>query len=315
MLRFVIRRVLIAVAVLFVASVAVFFLLRLAHGDPAAIAAGPDATPKTIAAVRRKLGLDASPISQYLSWLRGLVTGDLGHSYINGASVSRLIHDGIGNTVELTTAAVVLAVVLGGIAGLVLGASRNRFVRYTVSGLTALAFAVPTYVSGVLLVLLFAVTIRLFPAGGHESLLADPAIGWQYLLMPALCLCLPAAATIARFLGTSVRQVQDEEYMATCVAKGLRPRRTLLRHAVPNALPPVLTIFGIQIGQMLGGAIVVEAIFAWPGVGQLLKDSVLNHDYLVVQDLLLFAIGVFVVVQLLTDLALAAVDPRVRLES
>jgi len=137
-------------------------------------------------------------------------------------------------------------------------------------------------------------------------------IGVQYLLMPALCLSLPAAATIARFLATSVRQQLDEEYVRTGVAKGLAGRRLLLRHALPNALPPVLTVAGIQVGQMLGGAIVVEAIFAWPGVGQLIKDSVLNHEYLVVQDLLLFAVAVFVIIQMAVDLLHAAVDPRIR---
>jgi peptide/nickel transport system permease protein len=204
-------------------------------------------------------------------------------------------------------------VVFGGAAGLALGTSRRPLTRGVVGGLVALAFAIPTYVSGVLLVLLFAVVLPILPAGGHESLFAQPVIGVQYLIMPALCLSLPAAATIARFLATSIRQQFDEEYLQTGVAKGLARRRLLLRHALPNALPPVLTVVGIQVGQMLGGAIVVEAIFAWPGVGQLIKDSVLDHEYLVVQDLLLFAVVVFVVIQMIVDLLHAAVDPRIRL--
>ena len=133
--------------------------------------------------------------------------------------------------------------------------------------------------------------------------------------MPALCLGLPAAAVIARFLSTSVRQVLDEEFVLTGVAKGLRRGRLIRAHVVPNALPPVLTILGIQVGQLLGGAIVVEAIFGWHGIGDLLVNSVLSRDYVLVQDLLLFAVAVFVVVQTLTDLAHAAVDPRVRLET
>jgi peptide/nickel transport system permease protein len=130
--------------------------------------------------------------------------------------------------------------------------------------------------------------------------------------MPALCLALPALATIARFLATTIRQQLDEEYLRAGIAKGLTSRRLLLRHALPNALPPVLAVAGIQVGQMLGGAIVVEAIFAWPGVGQLIRDSVLNHEYLVVEDLLLFAVAVFVVLQMVVDLLHAAVDPRLR---
>lgn len=314
MLRYALRRVPSAVLVLFVASIAVFAVLHLAPGDPAALAAGPDAPPGTVAAVRHQLGLDQPLPHQYLSWLGGVLTGNLGDSYVRHLPIATLIGNGAGNTLELAFGATVLAIVLGGVAGLVLGVVRNRVMQGVMTGLTGLAFAVPPYVSGVLFVLLFAVTIRLLPSGGHTSLLADPAIGVQYLIMPALVLALPAAAVLARFLSTSIRQVYDEEFIRTGVAKGLGERRIVLRHALPNALPPVLTVLGIQIGQMLSGAIVVEAVFAWPGVGQLIVDSVKSDDYLVVQDLLLIAVVVFVVFQTVTDLLHAAIDPRVRLE-
>jgi peptide/nickel transport system permease protein len=300
--------------VLIVASIVVFGVLHLAPGDPAAIAAGPDAAPSTVAAMRHTLGLDASLPRQYLGWLGGVLTGDLGDSYVRRLPIATLIADGAGNTFELAAAAIVLAVVLGGLAGMVLGVTRNRLARAATAALTALAFALPPYVSGVLFVLLFATTFRVLPPGGHGSLLDDPVIGVQYLVMPALALALPAAAVLARFLSTAVRQVYDEEYIRTGTAKGLRPRRIAVRHALPNALPPVLTVLGIQIGQMLGGAIVVEAVFAWPGVGQLIVDSMKSADYLVVQDLLLIAVAVFVVLQTVTDLLHAVVDPRLRPE-
>lgn len=315
MLRYALRRVPSAVLVLVIASIVVFGVLHLAPGDPAALAAGPDASPATIEAVRQQLGLDASLPQQYLAWLGGVVTGDLGNSYVRRLPIATLIGNGVGNTLALALGAIVLAVVLGGLAGLVLGVSENRAVRTVTTAVTALAFAVPPYVSGVLLVLVFAVTFRVLPPGGHTSLFGDPVIGVQYLAMPALALALPAAAVIARFLSTSIRQVYDEEFIRTGTAKGLRRRRIVLRHALPNALPPVLTILAIQIGQMLGGAIVVEAIFAWPGVGQLIVESVKSSDYLVVQDLLLMAVTVFVVLQTVTDLLHAAIDPRLRLES
>ena len=314
MIRYAIRRIPSALLVLFLASIAVFALIHLAKGDPAALAAGPDASPAEIAAKRHQLGLDDSLASQYLNWLRGELTGDLGNAYISGGSIDELVRNGLGNTVELTSGAVVLALALGGAAGMGMEVSRRRPVNAVLNALTTLAFAVPTYVSGVLLVLVLAVIFPILPAGGHESLLRDPTIGVQYLIMPALCLSLPAAATIARFLATSMRQVLDEDFLATGVAKGLKTRRLLFRHALPNALPPVLTIVGIQIGQMLGGATVVEAIFAWPGVGQLLRDSVLDHEYLIVQDLLLFAVAVFIVLQMITDLVHAYIDPRIRTE-
>lgn len=313
MLRYTLRRVPSAVIVLIVASIAVFGLIHLAKGDPAAQAAGPDASPEQVAAKRHELGLDRSEVHQYMSWLHGLGTGHLGRAYVSDTPVSQLIGNSLGNTIELTLAATLLAVALGGAGGLMLGAARRRIGKVVTGGLVAVAFAIPTYVSGVLLVLLFAVTWPILPSGGHQSLFTDPVVGVQYLVMPALCLALPAAATIARFLAAGLRQELDEDYVRTGVAKGLTNRRLLLRHALPNALPPVLAVMGIQIGQMLGGAIVVEAIFAWPGVGQLIKDSVLNHEYLVVQDLLLFAVAVFVVLQMIVDLVHAAVDPRIRL--
>jgi peptide/nickel transport system permease protein len=314
MFRYTMRRVPSAIIVLAVASVVVFGLIHLAKGDPAAAAAGPDASPEQVAAKRHALGLDQSLIHQYLSWAHGLLTGNLGRAYVSGTPVGQLIGNSVGNTVELTVAASLLTIAFGIPAGLLLGTVRRRSGRVLIEAVVGLAFAVPTYVSGVLLVLLFAVTWPILPAGGHESVIDNPGIGLQYLIMPALCLALPAMATVARFLATAVRQQLDEEYLQTGVAKGLTNRRLLLRHALPNAWPPVITVTGIQIGQMLGGAIVVEAIFAWPGVGQLIRDSVLSHEYLVVQDLLLFAVAVFVFLQVVVDLLHAAVDPRIREE-
>jgi peptide/nickel transport system permease protein len=315
MLRYAVRRVPSALVVLLVASVIVFTVPRLAEGDAADVLAGPDASDATRAAVRADLGLDRSPVLQYLLWMRGLVTGDLGTSYIRKQPAGTAIGDALGQTVTLTVGALLVALLLGGLAGIVIGAGRRRGLTRTTNGLVSLAFAVPPYVSGVLLVLVFAVTWRLLPSSGYQPIYEQPTIAVQYLLMPALCLGLPAAAVIARFLGASTRQVLDEEFVRTGVAKGLTQRRLVRAHVVPNALPPVLTILGIQVGQLLGGAIVVETIFGWHGIGDLLVNSVLSRDYVLVQDLLLFTVAVFVVVQLLTDLAHASVDPRVRLEA
>lgn len=315
MLRYALRRVPSAVLVLVVASVLVFVVPRLAGGDAADVLAGPDATAATREAVRQDLGLNKSPLIQYLVWARGLLTGNLGTSYIRKEPAVGVIGAALGQTVTLTVAALLLAVLLGGLAGVVLGTSRRRFLTKGVGALVSVAFAVPPYVSGVLLVLAFAVTIRLLPAVGYMPLFGDPEIAVQYLLMPALCLALPVGAVLARFLAASVRQVMDEDFIRTGVAKGLVTRRLVRAHVIPNALPPVLTVLGIQIGQLLGGAIVVEAIFGWHGIGDLLVSSVLDRDYVLVQDLLLLIVVVFIVVQTLTDLANALIDPRVRLEA
>ncbi|MYW02708.1 ABC transporter permease [Streptomyces sp. SID3343] len=315
MLSYSLRRVPSALLVLLVASMLVFAVLRLAPGDPAVVLAGPDPTPQAVEAVRAQLGLDDSLASQYFHWLGGLLTGDLGDSYILGAPIATLIGSGLGATLELTLAALVLAILIGGTLGLALGAGRRRTVRTGAGAVTGLAFAVPPYVSGVLLVLLFSLAWPILPAAGRVAFLDDPEIAAQYLLMPALCLALPAAAVIARFLAASIRRVQDEDFVQTGIAKGISAQRLLFRHVLPNALPPVITALGIQIGQLLGGAIVVEAIFAWPGIGQLLLNAVLGRDYLLVQDLLLLAVAVSVVLQTVTDLAHAAIDPRLRPET
>jgi peptide/nickel transport system permease protein len=313
MLRYAIRRLPSAALVLAVSSALVFAVPRLAEGDAAIVLAGPDASADTIAAVRHDLGLDQSVVLQYLDWVQGLLTGDLGTSYVRHQPAATAIGAALGQTLTLTLAALFVALLVGGVAGVTLGVSRNRAVTKLLGGFVSLAFALPTYVSGVLLVLLFAVTVRVLPAVGYVPVAEDPVVAVQHLLMPAVCLGLPAAAVLARFLAASVRQAQDEEFIRTGVAKGLRPRRLVRAHVIPNALPPVLTVLGIQIGQLLGGAIVVEAIFGWHGIGDLLVNSVLSRDYVLVQDLLLFTVAVFVLSQTLTDLAHAAVDPRVRL--
>ena len=314
MARYALRRLPSAILVLFVASILVFFVLRLAPGDPAQTLAGPDASAETVAAINTQLGLDQPLPTQYMLWLTGVLTGKPGNSYILRAPITELIGNSLWNTVELASAAVLLALVIGGATGFALGTSRHRSVQTIVGGLNALAFAMPTYVTGVLLVLLFAVTARILPAGGQGPGIAEPAIAIRHLIMPAVTLSLPTAAILARFLSAAMRQTLDEDYVQTAIAKGVSNRRLILRHVLPNSLPPVLTILGLQIGQLLSGAIIVETIFAWPGLGQLLLQAVLTRDYLLTQDLLLLAVFVFVVVQVLTDLADAAIDPRIRLE-
>ncbi|MBL7260130.1 ABC transporter permease [Paractinoplanes lichenicola] len=314
MFRYLLRRLPAALVVLLAASLAIFFLLRLSSGDPAATLAGPDASDETVAAIRGSLGLDEPLFTQYLIWLRGVVTGDLGTSYILHAPIAQLIGESLGNTVLLAAGALLLAVLGGGVLGYLMGTVRNRTVQNVLGALTSLGVAVPTYVTGVLLILVFAVTYRVLPSGGVGPGLSDFEIGVQYLLMPAVALSLPTGATLARFLAASLRHTLDQDFVQTGIAKGLRRRRLMTAHVVPNALPPVTTVLGIQIGQLLGGAIIVETIFAWPGIGQLLLQAVTGRDYLLTQDLLLIAVAVFIVVQIVTDVIDAAIDPRIRLE-
>ncbi|MFC7921214.1 ABC transporter permease [Streptomyces cinereoruber] len=311
---YLLRRIPSALLVLLVASFVVFAVLRLVPGDPAAVLAGPDASAETEAAIRARLGLDEPLPAQYLRWLGDLLTGDLGPSYAIGGQTADLIGDGLGATAELTLGALLFVVVLGGTFGILGATSRNRWVSGAVRILTTGALSVPPFVTGVLLVLLFSVLLGVLPPGGRIPLLTAPDLGVQYLLLPALCLALPSAAVLGRYLKDGIERALGEDYVRTATAAGIAPRQLLWRHALPNALPPVVTLLGMQTGNLLGGAVLVEAIFAWPGLGQLAEQALVRRDYPVVQDLLLLLVTVFVLVQLLTDLVHARLDPRIRWE-
>ncbi|MFC9589523.1 ABC transporter permease [Streptomyces sp. NPDC056944] len=311
---YLLRRLPSALLVLLAASFLAFAVLRLVPGDPAAVLAGPDASPETEAAIRAGLGLDAPLPLQYARWLGDLLTGDLGPSYAIGGQAADLIADGLGATTELTLGALLFVVVLGGAFGILGATARNRWVLGTVRVLTTGALAVPPFVTGVLLVLLFSVLLGVLPPGGRVPLLTAPDLGAQYLLLPSLCLALPSAAVLGRYLKDGIERALAEDYVRTATAAGIAPRRLLLKHALPNALPPVVTLLGMQTGHLLGGAVLVEAIFAWPGLGQLAEQALIRRDYPVVQDLLLLLVTAFVLVQLLTDLVHARLDPRIRWE-
>lgn len=314
MRTYLIRRVPSALLVLLLASFLVFTVLRLVPGDPATTLAGPDADAATVAAIRDRLGLDAPLLTQYLHWLGSLLTGDLGPSYAIGGQTADLIRDGLGATTELTLAALLLVVALGTAFGVLGATSRSRWITGAVRAATTAALAVPPFVSGVLLVLLFAVVLGVLPPGGRVAFLTAPDLSVQYLLLPALCLALPSAAVLGRALQDGIERGRAEDHIRTARAAGIAPRRLLWRHTLPNALPPVVTLLGMQTGHLLGGAVLVEAIFAWPGLGQLAEQGLQRRDYPVVQDLLLLLVAVFVLVQLLTDLVHAWLDPRIRWE-
>ncbi|MER7768446.1 ABC transporter permease [Kitasatospora sp. NPDC096140] len=314
MRTFLLKRLPSGLLVLALASFLVFLILRLIPGDPATTLAGPDASPATVEAVRSRLGLDQPVLGQYVSWLGHLLSGDPGPSYAIGGQVSDLIGNGLGTTAQLALGALLLVVLIALPLALAGATTRRRPVAVAVRALTTAALAVPPFVTGVVLVLVFAVSLGLLPPGGHESLLDAPDLAVQYLAMPALCLALPSAAVLARHLKDGIERALAEDYVRTATALGVSRRRIVWRHALPNALPSTVTVLGLQIGHLVAGAVLVERIFAWPGLGRLIEQGVARRDYPVVQDLLLLVVAVYVAVQLLTDLAYAWLDPRIRWE-
>ncbi|MFI6348942.1 ABC transporter permease [Streptomyces sp. NPDC050560] len=312
MLRYVLRRVPSALLVLLLSTVPIFAVLRLAPGDPAAIVAGPDAGPAAVAAIRHGMGLDRPLTDQYFSWLGHALRGDFATSFTSGAPVSELVLRGLGNTGTLAVCALLLAVLIAFPLGVASALARTGWLRTALAAFNALMLSVPTYVTGVVLVLVCSTWLRLLPPGGYVSLFSDPVAGAQFLLLPSLCLAMPAAAVLARFLTASLQRVFHEEHYFASRMRGLSGRRLLLRHALPNTAGPVVTVLGIQIGQLLGGAIIVESVFAWPGLGQTMVTAAHARDYPLVQALLLLAVTAFIVLQLLSDVVYAALDPRVR---
>ena len=313
---YVLRKAPSTLLVLVLASFLIFSLIRLVPGDPVAALAGPDATPEARAAIRADLGLDRPLLSQYVVWLGDVLTLDLGRSYRLGGQVSDLLADGATNTLVLTFTALALAALLALAASTLTVVLDKPWLNSVMSAVNTVAVAVPTFVTGLVLVLVFAVLLRLLPAGGTppDGYLARPDITLQYLLLPAICLALPAAAALTRFLTESLRTQMRQPYVMTARALGIPRRRIVLTQALRNALPSSLTVLGIQFGTLLGGAVLVEAIFAWPGLGRLVEQGISARDYPVVQVLLLLSVAVFVLTQLLTDVLQATLDPRIRIE-
>lgn len=312
MLRYLLGRLPSAAATLALASVLVFALVRVVPGDAASVLAGEDADPATVAAVRAGLGLDRPAVVQYWAWLGDVLRGDLGTSFLTGRPVVDAVVGSAGATLELAVAAALLAVLLGLPTGLLAATTRRRPLRAALTAVLTLGVAVPAYVTGTVLVLVLAVGLRLLPVGGRASL-ADPSVELQYLVLPAVTLALPAATVLARHTRDAVAVSLGQDYVRTARAAGVGERRVLGLHALRPAAPVLVTVLGLQLGHLLGGAVVVEQVFGWPGLGRLSVDAVSDRDYPLVQALLLLAVTTYVALQLLTDVVASWVDPRIRL--
>lgn len=315
MTGYLLRRIPTAVIVLLAASLLIFAVLRLIPGGPETALAGPDATPADLETIRHDLGLDRGFFAQYFSWLASVLTLDLGTSYQVGGDIVGLVSSGLTNTLVLTVTAGLFAVALA--FGLALAATirPNRVVNALLTGVNAVAIALPTFVVGTLLIAVFGVGGGLLPAGGTppDGLSDDLWITAQYLVLPALTLGLPAGAMLARFLTEALQTELAQPYAVTATATGASRRDVVLKHALRNALPSTITAFGLIVGALLGGAILVEAIFGWPGLGMLTEEGISSRDYPLVQILILLSVSVFVLIQLAADVVHAWLDPRIRL--
>ena len=313
MQRYVAQRLLLLIPVMLVISAIVFSLMHLIPGDPAQVLLGFENTdPAQLEAVRRDLGLDRPVYVQYGRWLAKLLRGDLGTSVRTGRPIRILVAEALPFTLELATYALILAVVIAIPIGTLAGTTRSKLADGAMQTLTLFGLSLPAFWVGAMLILLFSVELRWFPVLSYPSLASSPLANLQGFFLPALTLAVPNAASIARMVRASMVAVRREEYVKVARAKGLREAVVVRRHMLKNALIPVVTLIGIVAGYLLGGSIVVEQVFAIPGVGRLGLQAIVQRDYPVLQAVVLMVTGLFVLVNLIVDVIYVMLDPRIR---
>ncbi len=300
------------VLVLLGISVVVFVMLKLTPGDPAATMLGVQATPDELARVRRAMGLDQPWVVQFGIWLRNLLQGDLGVSYINRKPVAELIATRFPVTLELTIFAMLLAAVIGIPAGVLSAARRYTGLDYSITSFALFGVSMPSFWFGILLILLFSLHLGWLPASGYASMQRGLAEHLKHLVLPGVSLGLFLSGSLARFTRSSMIDTLAQDFIRTGRAKGLQERIVVYRHALRNALIPTVTVLGLQFGFLMGGAVIVEQVFAYPGVGWLVLIAVSQRDYPVVQGVVLLVAAVFALSNLLVDVAYTWLDPRIR---
>lgn len=312
MLAYLTRRLLALIPVLLVVAVVVFLLVHLTPGDPARVLAGEDATPQQIQQLRQEMGLDRPLPVQFVSWMARGLTGDLGRSLFNRLPVGQLIRQHVGPTLMLASAAIAVSLCVGLPVGVISAVFRNSWLDQASLALAMLGAAVPTFWLGLALIVAFAVNLGWLPAAGFRPLTEGVLRSLSYLVLPSLTLGVPNSALIIRFVRSSLLDVIANDYVRTARAKGLGERTVIFRHALRNALVPILTVIGLTFAALMGGAVVTETVFAIPGVGQLVVSSVLRRDYPVIQGVTLTVATTYVIINLLVDLLYFVVDPRVK---
>jgi peptide/nickel transport system permease protein/oligopeptide transport system permease protein len=299
MLRYAARRLAQTIPTLLVISVLTFLLVRLIPGDPAILIAGEEATPEVLAGIRERLGLDRPLAEQYLIYLR-----DVGRSIRSKEPVTRELAARIPATLELALAAALLFTALGTGLGVVAAVWRNRWPDHVIRVVSLLGVSTPSFWLGVVLILVFSVRLRLLPVAGRGSL--------AFLVLPAVTVALDGIALLARLVRASLLEVLGHDYVRTARSKGLMEVTVVLHHGLRNALIPALTVLGLEFGRLLGGVVVVESVFGWPGFGRLLISAIQTRDYPVVQSAILLFAMALIAVNLVVDLCVGVLDPRVR---
>lgn len=312
MLHYIARRALSLVLTLAAASVIIFVLLEVLPGDPASLMLGVNAQPETVNALREELGLNVSKPVRYFNWVTGMLRGDFGISYTYRTPIREMIADRVAVSLPLALFALALSIAIAFPAGILAATKRGSAADLGVTGMTQLGVAIPNFWFAMILVLIFAIKLRWFSAGGFPGWENGFFTGMKALILPAVALALPQASILTRVMRSALLDTLGEDYMRTARAKGLSARQALWRHALRNAMIPVLTIIGLQFSFLLAGAIIIENVFFLPGLGRLIFQSITQRDLIVVESVVMLLVFSVVIVTFLVDVAYAAVDPRLR---
>ncbi len=285
-------------------TIILFFMLRLAPGDPARILAGLEATPEVVQEIREKYGLDQDILTQLTRYLASMLRLDLGTSIKYGVPVTDVIMTRLPNSILLAAASLALATAIAVPLGMIAALKAGSRIDHAITVYTSVGAALPTFWTGLLLMLLFAVQLRILPAGGIG--------GPEHLVLPAITIAIPISAPIARVARNAALEVMNKAFVKLAISKGLSEAQVLTRHVLKNTLIPVITLIGLQFGTVIRSAVITETVFAWPGIGKLLVDSISARDYPMVQGVVFFVALIYVLINLALDVAYAAIDPRIR---
>ncbi|MBN1857621.1 ABC transporter permease [Candidatus Bipolaricaulota bacterium] len=313
MLRYVFKRIVSTIPVIFLISVLVFLFLHLIPGDPIRILVGVRGTPDQIAKLTAQFHLDKPLVVQYLIWIGDALKGDLGISIRSNLPVATLILSRVPVTVSLASLAILIAMVIAIFAGVAAAAKRNTVYDFGVMVLANIGVSIPQFLMGILLILLFALTFNLLPSIGYKKFSDSPLLYLRHMILPALALGVSIASSITRVTRSHMIDVLGQDYIRTARAKGVREARVVMRHALKNALVPVVTLSGMFYASTLGGTIIIEEIFALPGIGRLVLQSIFNRDYPVVQGVVLFVALINVTFNVIIDVLYSYLNPKIQL--
>ena len=312
MLRYIVKRVVHGLVVMWAVATTVFLGLRALPGDPARIALGIKASDESVAALRARLGLDQPLHVQYVEWFRDILTLDLGRSITSGQEITALLAGSVPKTLSIGMLAIVIGLLIALPAGVISATNKNEPADYAATVVAFLGISMPAFFIGILLAVLLGGWLNVLPAFGYTPL-SEGVVPWfEHILMPAFAVGLPYAAIVMRMTRSSLLEVRNQQYMKTARAKGIHPRVALFKHAMQNALIPVVTVAGIQVAIILVGSVTVEIVFGIRGLGRLLVNSMLNHDYPVVQAVILVVAAIMVGMNIFVDLLYTLIDPRIR---